>query len=115
MYYQPNSCTTHAEHEWAGGIFLRQWKKVPPAHAQQVYAVHVRGLCEEPKRKPLSLRNARSAIMTPVTVPTVNRKCCSDNIKTNQIAIETAKTGRVTAGVAVMSIFFKERCNLQSA
>jgi hypothetical protein len=26
-------CTTHAEHEWAGGTFLRQQKKVPPAHA----------------------------------------------------------------------------------
>jgi hypothetical protein len=37
MYYQPNSCNTHTEHEWAGGTFLRQWKKVPPAHAQQVY------------------------------------------------------------------------------
>jgi hypothetical protein len=37
MYYQPNSCTTHAEREWAGGTFLRQRKKVPPAHAQRVY------------------------------------------------------------------------------
>ena len=37
VYYQPNSCNTHAEHEWAGGTFLRQRKKVPPAHAQQVY------------------------------------------------------------------------------
>ncbi len=37
MYYQPNSCNTHAEREWAGGTFLRQWKKTPPAHAQRVY------------------------------------------------------------------------------
>ncbi len=36
VYYQPNSCNTHAEHEWAGGTFLRQQKKVPPAHAQWV-------------------------------------------------------------------------------
>jgi hypothetical protein len=27
VYCQPNSCTTHAECEWAGGIFLRQRKK----------------------------------------------------------------------------------------
>jgi hypothetical protein len=27
VYYQPNSCTTHAEHEWAGGTFQRQRKK----------------------------------------------------------------------------------------
>ncbi len=32
---QPNSCTTHAEREWAGGTFLRQRKKVPPYHAQR--------------------------------------------------------------------------------
>jgi hypothetical protein len=32
-----NSCNTHADHEWAGGTFLRQRKKVPSAHAQQVY------------------------------------------------------------------------------
>jgi hypothetical protein len=37
VYYQPNSCNTHKEHEWAGGTFLRQRKKVPPAHAQRVY------------------------------------------------------------------------------
>ncbi len=23
VYYQPNSCTTHSEREWAGGTFLR--------------------------------------------------------------------------------------------
>ncbi len=34
--YQPNSYNTHAESEWAGGTFLRQQKKVPPAHAQWV-------------------------------------------------------------------------------
>ncbi len=37
MYYLPNSYTTHAEHEWAGVTFLRQLKKVSPAHALQVY------------------------------------------------------------------------------
>ncbi len=37
MYYQPHPCTTHAEREWAGGTFLRQQKKVPPAQAQRVW------------------------------------------------------------------------------
>ncbi len=37
VYYQPNSCTKQAEHEWAGGTFLRQWKKLPSAHTQRVY------------------------------------------------------------------------------
>jgi hypothetical protein len=37
MYYQPNSCNTQAAREWAGGTFLRQRKKVPPAHVQQVF------------------------------------------------------------------------------
>jgi hypothetical protein len=37
LFYQPNSCTTHAESEWAGGTFLRQRRKVPPAHTQRVY------------------------------------------------------------------------------
>ncbi len=27
VYYQPKSCTTHAEREWAGGSFLREQKK----------------------------------------------------------------------------------------
>jgi hypothetical protein len=36
-YYQPNFCNTHAEHKWAGGNFLRQRKKVPPAHMQRVF------------------------------------------------------------------------------
>jgi hypothetical protein len=36
MYFQPNSCNTHVEHEWVQGTFLRQQRKVPPAHAQQV-------------------------------------------------------------------------------
>ncbi len=37
MYFQPNSCNTHADCEWAQGTFLRQLRKVPPAHAQQVF------------------------------------------------------------------------------
>ncbi len=45
VYYQPNSCNTHAEHECAGGTFLRQRNKVPPAHAQRVNL-------EEPIRLP---------------------------------------------------------------
>jgi hypothetical protein len=39
MYFQPNSCNTHAEHdaecEWVQETFLRQWRKVPPAHASR--------------------------------------------------------------------------------
>jgi hypothetical protein len=37
MYYRPNSYTTDADCEWAGGTILRQQKKVPPAHMQRVY------------------------------------------------------------------------------
>ncbi len=37
VYYQPNSCNKHAEREWAGGNFLRQLKKVPPARSQQAF------------------------------------------------------------------------------
>ena len=37
VYYQPNSCNTHAESEWAGGTSLRQQRKVPPAHLQRVF------------------------------------------------------------------------------
>jgi hypothetical protein len=36
VYFQPNYCNTHAEREWAQGTFLRQRRKVPPAHAQRV-------------------------------------------------------------------------------
>jgi hypothetical protein len=41
VYFQPNSCNTHTEHEWAWGTFLRQWRKVPPAHAQWVYSLEL--------------------------------------------------------------------------
>jgi hypothetical protein len=37
VYFQPNSCNTHADREWVRGTFLRQWRKVSPAHVQQVY------------------------------------------------------------------------------
>ncbi len=37
MYFQPNSCNTHAEREWAQGTLLRQQRKVPPAQAQRVF------------------------------------------------------------------------------
>ncbi len=39
----------------------------------------------------------------------------SDNMRANVIPIETAKTGKVTAVVVVMSIFCKKRCSLQRA
>jgi hypothetical protein len=37
VYFQPNSCNTHTEYEWAQGTLLRQWRKVPPAHPQRVH------------------------------------------------------------------------------
>ncbi len=37
VYYQPNSCTSHTEHEWAGRNLSKTAEKVPPAHAQWVY------------------------------------------------------------------------------
>jgi hypothetical protein len=37
VYFQPNSCNTHTDREWAQGTFLRQPRKVPPAHVQRVY------------------------------------------------------------------------------
>jgi hypothetical protein len=36
-------------------------------------------------------------------------------MRDDEIALETAKTGKVTAVVVVMSIFCKKMCNLQSA
>ncbi len=39
----------------------------------------------------------------------------SENMKADQIASKTAKTGMVTAVVVVMSIFKKKRCELRSA
>jgi hypothetical protein len=36
-------------------------------------------------------------------------------MKADEIASETAQTGKVTAVVAVMSIFKKKRCKLRSA
>jgi hypothetical protein len=39
----------------------------------------------------------------------------SETMKADEIAIETAKTGKVNAVVAVMSIFSRKRCKLQSA
>jgi hypothetical protein len=39
----------------------------------------------------------------------------SKSKKADQIAIKTAKTGKVTAVVMVMSIFSRKRCKLQSA
>ncbi len=37
VYFQPNSCNTHAKHEWVQGTLLRQRRKVPPAHMQRVF------------------------------------------------------------------------------
>ncbi len=39
----------------------------------------------------------------------------SETTKADEIAIKTAKTGKVTAVVMVISIFSKKRCKLQSA
>ncbi len=39
----------------------------------------------------------------------------SETTKADEIAKETAKTGKVTAVVAVMSIFIRKRCELRSA
>ncbi len=39
----------------------------------------------------------------------------SETTKADEIAIKTAKTGKVTVVVAVMSIFSRKRCELQSA
>ena len=39
----------------------------------------------------------------------------SETMKADQIAIKTAKNGKVTAVVTVMSIFCKKRCNLWNA
>ncbi len=39
----------------------------------------------------------------------------SETVKADEIASKTAKTGKVTAVVVVMSIFKKKRCKLQSA
>jgi hypothetical protein len=45
VYFQPNSCNTHAEREWAQGTFLRQRRKVPPAQVQQVFlAIHTQSV-----------------------------------------------------------------------
>ncbi len=39
VYFQPNSCNAHADSEWARGTFLRQRRKVPPAHVQRVFII----------------------------------------------------------------------------
>ncbi len=39
----------------------------------------------------------------------------SETMKADEITSETAKTGKVTVVVAVMSIFKKKRCKLRSA
>ncbi len=39
----------------------------------------------------------------------------NETMRADEIAIKTVKTGNVTAVVAVMSIFSKKRCKLQSA
>jgi hypothetical protein len=36
-------------------------------------------------------------------------------VKADKIAIETAKTSKVTAVFAVMSVFYKKKCNKRSA
>jgi hypothetical protein len=39
----------------------------------------------------------------------------SKNIRVDEIVINTAQTSKVTAVIAVMSIYCKKRCNLKSA
>jgi hypothetical protein len=39
----------------------------------------------------------------------------SETTKADEIAIETAKTGKLTAVVAVMSIFSRKKCKMRSA
>ncbi len=44
------ACTTHSEHErWAEGSFLRQRKKIPPAHAQRLIFQTKASPCSLPK------------------------------------------------------------------
>jgi hypothetical protein len=50
----------------------------------------------------------------PCPIKVVN-KAPSETTKVDEIAIETAKTGKVTAVVVVMSIFSRKRCKLRSA
>jgi hypothetical protein len=45
----------------------------------------------------------------------VNKTAPSNNMRADKIAIETAKTGKMTAVVAVMSIYCKKKCKSQSA
>ncbi len=49
----------------------------------------------------------------PCPIKVVNT-ALSETTKADEIAIETAKTGKVTEVVAVMSIFSKKRCKLRS-
>ena len=62
MYFQPNSCDTHAEREWAQGTFLRQQRKVPPAHAQRVFHVDAILLIGSPWQIIQDLNNLRNII-----------------------------------------------------
>jgi hypothetical protein len=50
----------------------------------------------------------------PCPIKVVNT-ALSETMKADRIASETAKTGKVTAVVMVMSIFKKKRCKLRSA
>jgi hypothetical protein len=50
----------------------------------------------------------------PHPIKVTNTAPC-DNVRADEIAIETAKTGKVIAVVAVMIIYCKKRCNLWSA
>ncbi len=64
VYFQPYSCNTHAECEWAQGTFLRQWIKVPPAHVQRVFIYGI--YLEEPIMLPSPHRiNLEEPIRSP--------------------------------------------------
>ncbi len=53
-------------------------------------------------------------LLSPVQIKVANT-APSETTKADEIAIETAKTGKVTAVVAVMRILSKKRYKLQSA
>jgi hypothetical protein len=68
VYFQPNSCNTHTEREWAQGTFLRQRRKFPPTHTQRLYFSVCLSACpsvrpsEIPKHVEFSCRNSNQGV-----------------------------------------------------
>ncbi len=48
-------------------------------------------------------------------IKVINNSAPSNNMRAEEIAIETTKPGKVTAVVTVISIFCRKKCKLQSA